>query len=168
MGSWRLRNKKVDKLTEIQDSSPSSVRFHRYKIVDIVRGVFCGNAVIGGWGHGPTTFRVFHVSSVRSETFEELVGRNDSKLPLVAVRQSVLEGKSPRDDKRTYMAGNSKFLLIIASKIVQSNNKKIKTFLINLIPSHTVRNLGSNKLNCTEKILVLQKLLGKRSFKWGF
>ena len=56
--------------------------------------------------------------------FEELVGRNDSKLPLVAVRQSVLEGKSPRDDKRTYMAGNSKFLLIIASKIVHSNNKK--------------------------------------------
>ena len=32
---------------------------------------------------------------------------------------------------------------------------------------HTVRNSGSNKLNCTEKILVLLKLLGKRSFKWG-
>ena len=32
---------------------------------------------------------------------------------------------------------------------------------------HTVRNLASNKLNCTEKIMVLLKLLRKRSFKWG-
>ena len=32
---------------------------------------------------------------------------------------------------------------------------------------HTVRNLRSNKLNCTEKILLSLKLLGKRSFKWG-